>query len=427
MKLLCLLFLSLLASCGTIKCKMFEDEEEDYDFPTTLGGFGYHFNEDGQLRNIETGNGYNFVEKEDNHRYNQKRYEAIGDIITDYIYELLEKEGLERVSIPVDAEADDPTSFFFQSKDAQSNPDKLLILIHGSGPVKAGQWARRLIMNDCLASGTQLPYIKWAMSNGYGVIVANTNINTAKVGKTKKKIRGSESPEKHTTYLWETFVQPAHAKNIAIVAHSYGGVCVLNLVNNFLKQFKERVFAMAFTDSVHSFQHQETTEETVSFFVERGVNWASSYDKLDTKLKTHVDYTPTLSAGTDKHELTSYTSMKSIFKFITKKYCEQTGTPLPEGFDDTPEEADENNSSKDTENLETPMSQDMTEDSQMSQDANEESQMSQDTESQETSELKDANKEGTMSQETVPSEDKKQTSQTSQDGKETKDNVKSEL
>lgn len=44
-------------------------------------------------------------------------------------------------------------------------------------------------MNDCLESGTQLPYIKWAMSNGYGVIVANTNINTAKVGKTKKKIR----------------------------------------------------------------------------------------------------------------------------------------------------------------------------------------------------------------------------------------------
>lgn len=131
--------------------------------------------------------------------------------------------------------------------------------------------------------------------------------------------------------------------------------------------------------------------------------------------------------GTDKHELTSYTSMKSIFKFITKRYCEHTGMPLPEGFDDTSEDADENNSSKDTENLETPMSQDMTEDSQMSQDANEESQMSQDTESQETSELKDANKEGTMSQETVPSEDKKQTSQTSQDGKETKDNVKSEL
>ncbi|XP_052098240.1 cotranscriptional regulator FAM172A-like isoform X2 [Mytilus californianus] len=407
--------------------KMFGDEDEEYDFPKTLEEFGYHFNEDEQLRNIETGNGFNFVEKGDNHRYNQNRYEAIGDIITDYVYELLEKEGLERTTIPVDAQEDEPTSFFFQTKDAQSNPDKLLILIHGSGPVKAGQWARSLIMNDCLDSGTQLPYIRWAMSNGYGVIVANTNINTATVGKAKKKIRGSESPEKHTTYLWETFVQPAQAKNVAIVAHSYGGVCVLNLVNTFLKEFKERVFAMAFTDSVHSFQHQETTEETISFFVERGVNWASSYDKLDTKLKTHIDYTPTLSAGTDKHALTSYTSMKSIFKFITKKYCEHTGTPLPEGFDDTPEEANENNSSKGIENLETPMSQEVTDDSQMSQDVTEESQMSQNTENQETSELKDTNKEETMSQETVPSEEMKQNSQMSQDGKETKDNVKSEL
>lgn len=32
-------------------------------------------------------------------------------------------------------------------------------------------------------------------------------------------------------YLWEKFVQPSKAKNIAIVAHSYGGVSTLHLVN----------------------------------------------------------------------------------------------------------------------------------------------------------------------------------------------------
>lgn len=44
-------------------------------------------------------------------------------------------------------------------------------------------------MNDCLDSGTQLPYIKWAIKNGYGVIVANTNINYVKENGNKTPIR----------------------------------------------------------------------------------------------------------------------------------------------------------------------------------------------------------------------------------------------
>ena len=36
-------------------------------------------------------------------------------------------------------------SFFFASEDALTNPDKIMVLIHGSGVVRAGQWARRLV------------------------------------------------------------------------------------------------------------------------------------------------------------------------------------------------------------------------------------------------------------------------------------------
>lgn len=377
--------------------KKMSNEGEIYDFPKNLTDFGYKFNEAGQLRNIDTDNGFNFQERAGNHKYNQKRYEAIGDIITDYIYDLLEKEGLKRISIPVDAKENEPTSFFFQTEDAQSNSDKLLILIHGSGPVKAGQWARRLIMNDCLDSGTQLPFIKWGITNGYGVIVANTNINTVKEGNTKKKIRGSESPEEHMLYLWEKFVQPSKAKNIAIVAHSYGGVSTLHLVNTYIKEFKDRVFAIALTDSVHSFQHQkEGGKAAISFFKERAINWASAYDPLDTKIKTSMEYTPTLSAGTDKHEYTSYSSMNSIFKWFIKKYAEHTGTPLPDDLDLKNDESDLNSSKKKVDTEETPMSQDLNEDLPMSQETekqepsvstgtNEESQMSQDTQDETTS------------------------------------------
>ena len=48
--------------------------------------------------------------------------------------------------LQVDAEENEVRSFFFLSEDALTC-DKLLILIHGSGAVRAGQWARRYARN----------------------------------------------------------------------------------------------------------------------------------------------------------------------------------------------------------------------------------------------------------------------------------------
>ena len=47
----------------------------------------------------------------------------------------------------------------------------------------------RLIINDCLDTGTQFPYIKWAIENNFGVIVANPNLNFADVNGEERKIR----------------------------------------------------------------------------------------------------------------------------------------------------------------------------------------------------------------------------------------------
>ena len=61
--------------------------------------------------------------------------------------------------------------------------------------VRAGQWARRLIINDDLDKGTMLPFIAHAKETGWGVVVMNTNMNTD--DKTGKDIKGSETPEEH--------------------------------------------------------------------------------------------------------------------------------------------------------------------------------------------------------------------------------------
>jgi len=67
-------------------------------------------------------------------------------------------------------------SFVFLSPNF-STATRLVVLIHGSGVVRAGQWARRLLMNDTLASGSQLPYIAECLERDWAVLVMNTNDN----------------------------------------------------------------------------------------------------------------------------------------------------------------------------------------------------------------------------------------------------------
>lgn len=50
--------------------------------------------------------------------------------------------------LKADAEANEPKTFVFMSGDLFTNEDKLLLIIHGSGPVRAGQWSKRYVEND---------------------------------------------------------------------------------------------------------------------------------------------------------------------------------------------------------------------------------------------------------------------------------------
>ena len=63
---------------------------------------------------------------------------------------------------------------------------------------------RRLIINDNLDAGTQLPYIKRAQEDGYAVVVLNTNNNKDENG---KLIEGSKTPIKHAFSAWEQVVK----------------------------------------------------------------------------------------------------------------------------------------------------------------------------------------------------------------------------
>lgn len=183
----------------------------------------------------------------DDQRKNQRRYEAIGELITAHVYDLMEKNGLQRIKLTPDHP---DSSFVFASKPDFNNTDKLMILIHGSGVVRAGQWSRSLIINQSLDKGTQLPYIKRAKELGYDVLIANTNDNQ----RGTKPVPDSDRSESHGRSVWDRFISPAiNLKHIAIVAHSYGGIVTVKLAQHKPDEFKRLVFAVAFTDSVHAF------------------------------------------------------------------------------------------------------------------------------------------------------------------------------
>uniref|UniRef100_A0A3P9INH2 Family with sequence similarity 172 member A n=1 Tax=Oryzias latipes TaxID=8090 RepID=A0A3P9INH2_ORYLA len=326
--------------------ELMKKDEPPFTFPKTLEEFEYAFDEDGQLRHIKTGERFVFNAREDLHRWNQKRYEALGEIITQYVYKLLEEKcKLRKEVIPVDASDGEPTSFIYMSSDALTNPSKLLILIQGSGVVRAGQWARRLIINQDLNSGTQIPFIERAMEDGYGVMVLNPNENFFEVekpakispipsptepsdepaekrerkdnkeGKKKKEfyekyrnpqketeteripIRGSASSEEHVLYVWDYFVSKALAKNVFIVAHSYGGLSFVELMNQREIQVKNKVCAVALTDSSHNIWLQDTSKGTQDWMHQCCQNWVSSPEPLDTPLDSMLPDCPRFSAG----------------------------------------------------------------------------------------------------------------------------------
>ncbi|XP_051849639.1 cotranscriptional regulator FAM172A isoform X2 [Antechinus flavipes] len=316
--------------------ELMKKDEPPLEFPDTLEGFEYAFNEKGQLRHIATGEPFVFNAREDLHRWNQKRYEALGEIITKYVYELLEKDcNLKKVSLPVDATESEPKNFIFMSEDAMTNPDKLMILIHGSGVVRAGQWARRLIINEDLDSGTQIPYIKRAMDEGYGVIVLNPNENYIEVEKTKSQVHlssdGSDEPAekrerkdkifkeaKKRRDFYEKYRNPQKEKEMVPL--------YIRMIQR-EADVRNKVTAVALTDSVHNVWHQEAGKTIREWMRENCCNWVSSSEPLDTSVESMLPDCPRVSAGTERHELTSWKSLPSIFKFFTEASEAKNSSP----------------------------------------------------------------------------------------------------
>lgn len=299
--------------------------------PTALSDFGYSFSSsEGKLQPR-----FHFV--------TQTHYDAFGDLVAPYIQALMrDKLGMREVFLP---QTGSPASNVFLTPDALTC-DRLMLLIQGSGAVRAGQWARAVCLNDSLEMGSILPYLARAKKNGMGVVVFNPNLNhveqparvftpadflnpspAPRTGVKRVPIAGSETPPVHCVTVWDTLVRAAAARDIVIVAHSAGGHCTMQLLREREDELMPRLRAIAFTDSVHSVSMRES-KRVVDFFTKGDAqNWVQSDAKLDTPIQEQV-FTgsagcPCVSAGDHRHEYTSPKAIESVFAFLCRKLGQQ--------------------------------------------------------------------------------------------------------
>ena len=101
---------------------------------------------------------------------------------------------------------------------------RALVLIQGTGAVRAGIWARSVCINENLELGSMLPFMDICRDLNIPVLVMNPNLNSDP--ETGVTIPFSGSMSDHAVYVWEKYVKDSGFDQISVIAHSAGGGCV---------------------------------------------------------------------------------------------------------------------------------------------------------------------------------------------------------
>lgn len=297
----------------------------------------YDFNSKGELRHLDTNEPFVFNYYKTAPEQNHKCYQVLGCLVTQYVYVLLERVCmLQKVYIPTDATEDEARSFFFMSKDALTSSSSLIILLQDQGVFRAGQWGQRTTISEGLWHGTQIPFIKLAFQNHMEVIVLNPNENFTDL-KTERfnfsareealtstesvcwiPKKASSSPEEHTIYVWDNLISKSVAKNVAFIAHGYGGLVLVDLLVQRKWEVMNKVRSVAFIDSMHNTGHQTGSDPEIQEWIQKCCReWVSSRKHLNKAVGSCMKVNcPTVSAGTEKYGLAPSCCLHAIFEYL---------------------------------------------------------------------------------------------------------------
>ncbi|KAI1242313.1 hypothetical protein IHE44_0005844 [Lamprotornis superbus] len=178
--------------------------------------------------------------------------------------------------------------------------DRFYRRAYDRGVFCAGQWGRRAIVSEGLRHGTQIPFIKMALQSHWEVIVLNPNDNFTDLNSEKERFsareeastftqsvwgipkRSSSSPEEHTVYVWDHFIAKSAARNVAFIAHGYGGLVFVDLLMQRKCEVMHKVYSVAFIDSTHNMQHQSRHDPEIQEWIHKNCReWVSNSKPLN--------------------------------------------------------------------------------------------------------------------------------------------------
>lgn len=262
----------------------------------------------------------------------QDHYDRLAGAVVEYVALLLEDEArLEPLWLPLGIGPGDGCPIFVSPGFDKAR--QLLLIINGSGRVRAGVWSCALCINKGLEWGTALPYIHAATESGYAVVVLNPNHNKDSEG---EPIRGSETPEKHVAYVWDKVLTArCMGCRVDVLAHSAAGRGVLSLLrfaplaSHGQPPGAPAIHRIVFTDSYHVSQQVALLPRDARELL-RDEGRVINYVPHDAPMGTRVDkyesqeYSMTsaekgcscISAGVHDHASTNYAVLDHAMQFL---------------------------------------------------------------------------------------------------------------
>jgi hypothetical protein len=283
----------------------------------------YKYNEKGELVHKTTGQKCGRIGT-------QEEYELVGKYVEKYIENyLIQNFNLTTLYVPNKSNSD-----FIKRDESQAQckilttadfpvNQRCLMIIQGAGPVRMGQWARSICINDNIYLGTVIPYVDRAIKNNISVIIFNPNERTDYLDD-KRKIEEFPTHEEHSLYVYKNIVKNnKNIKEIYILAHSVGGDCALEiLLKNREDLLSGRIKKIAFTDSVHTEEYKQLGKKGIKKFRQISRNFICSNEPVGTFVRGGSDSkggVDCYSSGHYRHEYTSGYAINAIFQFFKEQ------------------------------------------------------------------------------------------------------------